>query len=176
MAAVAFAALAASTATAGKSACSRYGDTSPAILSRGEAAKSIRCLINRRRGQHDLRRLDADDRLDRAAQRHTRFMRRHGCFSHRCQGEPSLRRRLERVHYIEPGLRSWSYGENIAWGSRGLGTPKQIVSAWMHSPGHRHNILDRSFRDIGVGFVRGTPSNPNANGGIYTTDFGLRVE
>jgi len=51
-----------------------------------------------------------------------------------------------------------------------------MVAAWMHSPGHRRNIVDRSFRDIGVGFVHGTPSNPRTNGGIYTTDFGLRVK
>jgi uncharacterized protein YkwD len=175
-AALLFGAIGVSTATASKSACARYGDASPTHLTRGEAAKAIRCLLNRRRAQHDLRRLSSDRRLHRAAQRHTRFMRNHHCFSHRCHGEPALRRRLERVHYVEDDLRKFSYGENIGWGTGSLGTPKAMVSAWMHSPGHRHNILDRSFRDLGVGFVQGTPSNPDANGGIYTTDFGLRVK
>jgi uncharacterized protein YkwD len=175
-AAVLATAIGAPAATAGKSACARYGDTSPTKLTREEAAKSVRCLLNRRREQHDLHRLSADRRLDRAAQRHTEYMRRHHCFSHRCRGERSLRRRLERVNYIEDGLRRWAIGENIGWGTGDLGTPKEMVSAWMHSPGHRHNILDRSFRDLGVGFVQGTPSNPDANGGIYTTDFGLRVK
>ena len=58
-----------------------------------------------------------DDRLDRAAQRHTRYMRKHGCFSHQCKGERSLERRLRRVHYLTKHLKEWSYGENIAWGS-----------------------------------------------------------
>lgn len=163
-------------AKAAKSACARYGGVPPTHLTEREAAKSIRCLLNRRRRQHGVRPLSADDRLRIAGQRHTRYMRRHHCFSHRCHGEPSLRKRLERVHYIEDGLRKWSYGENIAWGSGELGTPRSIVRAWMHSPEHRRNILDGSFRDLGVGFGQGTPSNPNANGGIYTTDFGLRVE
>lgn len=32
-----------------------------------------------------------------------------------------------------------------------------------------------AFRDLGVGFLRGTPGHPRANGGVYTTDFGLRA-
>jgi hypothetical protein len=44
------------------------------------------------------------------------------------------------------------------------------------SPGHRHNILDRDFRELGAGLVRGTPSSPKADGAIYATDFGLRVK
>jgi uncharacterized protein YkwD len=44
----------------------------------------------------------------------------------------------------------------------------------MRSPGHRANMLDPSFRDIGVGVIWGTPENPDAKGGIYTADFGMR--
>ena len=53
-------------------------------------------------------------------------------------------------------------------------TPKAIVRAWMRSPGHRHNILNPDFREIGIGFSRGTPSNPGASGSTITTDFGMR--
>jgi uncharacterized protein YkwD len=47
-----------------------------------------------------------------------------------------------------------------------------MVRAWMDSPGHRTNILNRRFRDIGIGIVVGTPSGPG--GATYTTDFGTR--
>lgn len=45
------------------------------------------------------------------------------------------------------GLRHYS-GENVAYGYK---TPAELVAAWMSSPHHRENILDRSFRYLGVG-------------------------
>lgn len=49
---------------------------------------------------------------------------------------------------------STSYaGENIAYGYE---TPRDLVSAWMHSPGHRANILSRHFHRIGVSGWRAT--------------------
>ena len=98
-----------------------------------------------------------------------------GCFDHACSGEGDLGARLENVGYLGGGLSRWAYGENIAWGMRSAGTPSSIVDAWMNSSGHRANILSRDFREIGVGFSAGTPGGGGAPGGIYTTDFGLRV-
>ena len=43
----------------------------------------------------------------------------------------------------------------------------------MDSPGHRANILKRSFRDMGVGVVLGVPVS-DAAGATYTVDFGVR--
>ena len=45
--------------------------------------------------------------------------------------------------------RYYNIGENIAMGQT---TPKEVVSAWMNSPGHRANILDSSYVYIGVGY------------------------
>lgn len=42
-------------------------------------------------------------------------------------------------------------GENIAAGQT---SPAQVVSDWMNSPGHRRNILDASFTQLGVGYVQ----------------------
>lgn len=156
------------------SACSRFGDKPGAELRAAQARRAITCLLNRKRARRDLPKLKTNGKLQRAAQKHTDYMRRHGCFDHRCGGEPDLGARVRRVGYIVAGLTRWAYGENIAWGEGRLGTPKAIVAAWMRSSGHRASILNRQFRDIGVGFARGTPHSPRANGGIYTTDFGLR--
>lgn len=156
------------------SACGRFGDKSGAELRAAQARRAITCLLNRKRAKRGLPRLKSHRKLQRAAQRHTDYMRRKRCFDHRCGGEPDLGVRVRRVGYIVAGLSRWAYGENIAWGEGSFGTPKAIVKAWMRSPGHRANILNRDFRDIGVGFARGTPYSPRANGGIYTTDFGLR--
>ena len=46
---------------------------------------------------------------------------------------------------------SYSYiGENIAAGQR---SPEEVVESWMNSEGHRKNILNKNFRNLGVGYV-----------------------
>ncbi len=47
--------------------------------------------------------------------------------------------------------RNHTMGENIAAGNA---TPKEVVDQWMHSPGHRANILNKDFKDLGVGYCR----------------------
>lgn len=42
-------------------------------------------------------------------------------------------------------------GENIAWGQK---SPEEVVTAWMNSPGHRANILHKSFKELGIGYYR----------------------
>lgn len=49
-------------------------------------------------------------------------------------------------------------GENIAAGQR---TPEEVVTSWMNSPGHRANILNGSFKEIGIGSVYFSDSDYN---------------
>ena len=42
------------------------------------------------------------------------------------------------------------HGENVAYGQR---SPQEVMNDWMHSPGHRRNILNPRYRQIGVGAV-----------------------
>jgi uncharacterized protein YkwD len=156
--------------TAHASACNKYGDDRPEELTVKHAQKAVRCLINRKRPGS----LDESGKLRQAAQYHSRYMRNHTCFSHRCRGEKDLEGRLRRFDYITSGLRYYSFGENIGWGLRGNGTPREVVSDWMSSSGHKANIVRDEYRDIGVGFMHGSPSNPDAPGGLYTVDFGIR--
>jgi uncharacterized protein YkwD len=124
------------------------------------------CLLNRERVQHGLRPLRSNALLALGAQRHSRDMVRHNFFAH-----GDLIGRLTRAGYFR-GRRSWTVGENIAWGSGPQSTPRAIVWRWMHSAGHRANILNGRFREIGVGLVAGAPV-PNVRGAAtYTTDFG----
>lgn len=158
------------------SACAQWGDTAPTELTLGQARKAVLCLINAERQAQNLRPLKRSKKLQKAAQRHNEEMLGTGCFSHECPGEPTLDDRLEQISYLVGGLVKWAFGENVAWGSGGdQGTPRSIVQAWMGSHGHRANILHPDFDEVGVGFSVGTPSSATASGGIYTTDFGLRV-
>ncbi len=58
------------------------------------------------------------------------------------------------------GLQFTSAGENIAYGQR---TPAEVMRDWMNSPGHRNNILSRSYSQIGVGLAK------NSSGVCYWT-------
>jgi len=158
---------------AAMSACKEWGKTTPDQLRNGQAREAVLCLLNRERDQHGLPALDRNKKLQKAAQRHNERMDGTGCFSHECPGEPALGSRLD--DYLTGGLSAWGIGENCAWGTGETGTPEAIVQAWMASPGHRANILSRDWQEIGVGFSAGSPTSGNADAGIYTTDFGLRV-
>jgi uncharacterized protein YkwD len=155
--------------------CGSAVNSNPQKLSNGKARDVVLCLINRERAEAGLRPFDRHRKLQKAAQRHNDRMDGTGCFSHQCPGEAVLDTRLESVGYLGEGLSAWGYGENIVWGMGSRGTPRAVVAAWMHSSGHRANILSRDFRDIGVGFSAGTPMSNDDPGGIYTTDFGLAV-
>jgi uncharacterized protein YkwD len=156
-------------AGATQKACKLYADKGPRHLSAKHARAAVICLINRVRSQHGRGHLDRDNRLNDAAARHSVRMRKQGCFSHECAGEPSLLGRLKNVGYITSGLSRWAIGENIAWGSGRRGTPRRTVSSWMGSSGHRAMILSGTFRDVGVGY------SSKSKRAYYTADFGLRA-
>jgi uncharacterized protein YkwD len=84
--------------------------------------------------------------------------------------------RLRSAGYLN-GSGGYEVGENIAWGTLWLGTPRAIVAAWMESPGHRANILDARFRDTAIGVSPHPPASLSHGqaGGIYTQDFALIV-
>ncbi len=153
--------------------CSGAGATPKTITSR-QAQRVVKCLLNKQRTKRGLHKLHSSRDLKKAAREHSAYMRRHDCFDHECPGEASIDGRLRSAGYLRSNLHSWLYGENIAYGTESYATPKAMVHAWMHSSEHRENILNPSFRDLGVGIVWGTFSNPHASGGIYTTDFGRR--
>jgi uncharacterized protein YkwD len=155
------------------SSCPNAG-TKPSELSSPEAREAIRCLINEKRENAGLGPLDRDRRLQKSAQGHNNRMDGTGCFDHQCPGEDNLDARIRSTGYLS-GANRFMYAENVAWGRKQRGSPANVVDAWMHSSGHRANILSNDFRDLGVGFDDGTPSSKGASGGIFTVDFGLAV-
>ena len=168
-----FAGPAAQSASAGP--CNQWGSKESNEITVGHARKAVLCLVNRERNSRGLSKLDRDRRLQRAAQNHNDTMQNKRCFSHQCPGEASLTSRLQRVGWLTGGLSAWTYGENIAWGSGHLGTPKNIVQKWMNSSGHRANILSGRFDEIGIGYSKGTISSKGATGAVVTTDFGWKI-
>ena len=136
-------------------------------------ARAAVCLINNRRVARGLPRLRINHRLSRAAKWHTHDMVRRSYFGHVSQRGRDVVDRLYGAHYLG-GRFSWAVGENLAWGSGSLGTPRKIVQAWMKSAGHRRNMLDRRFREIGIGVIANGPVRTDLPAATYTTTFGVR--
>jgi uncharacterized protein YkwD len=142
------------------------GDANPNDLSVAKAQRATLCLLNNERRKHGIRPFRADSRLTRASQRYANFMSRRNIFDH-----GDFVGRIKAARYLK-GARGYTVGENIAWGSWDYATPENIVDSWMHSPGHRANILNGRFREIGLGVARGAPVGGQDRAGTYVTDFG----
>jgi uncharacterized protein YkwD len=154
-------------------ACPAANET-PAHASKPEILRATLCALNRERAHSGLHELKLNKKLSRAARRHARDMGRRNYFSHDTLGGGTFVDRIRAEGYLK-GARSWVVGENLAWGSRSFSRPRVIMKLWMNSAGHRANILNASFREIGIGLAYDAPV---ARGGkpvcIYTTDFGAR--
>jgi uncharacterized protein YkwD len=137
------------------------------------ARKATLCLINKRRAKRGMKALRQQKAQLKAAKKHTRQMLKKGCFSHLCPGEGDLIDRVSRTRYL-PCNCSWGVAENIAYGHGRRSSPKKVVKAWMKSSGHRQNILNRRFEDIGIGIKTGAPTGGGRRAATYTTTFGFR--
>jgi uncharacterized protein YkwD len=163
---------AAASGTAAPSACSA-ADSAPTEVSAARLEATVLCLVNRERTSRGLPRLRSNRRLDRAARAHSLHMVHRRFFSHDSPSGASVLDRVKRRGYRSAG--GLIVGENIAWGSGSYATPGEIVESWMHSQGHRANILHRAFKEIGVGVAIGAPRPVGGSpAATYTTDFGAR--
>ncbi len=124
---------------------------------------------NNIRKNRNLKPLCVHPRLQRAARAHSKDMVQRNYFSHRTKGRnEDAGARLKRFGY------QWRlYGENISGGNGAKGSPRNVMRRWMNSPGHRANILDRRFREVGIGTYTGTYKGYQG-WTMYTVDFGTR--
>ena len=151
------------------------------VSQRNAAEPRLVHRINHMRTRHGLKPLGVVTRLERAATRHSNSMAEVGYFRHELRykrGWKSFGAWIQ-WYWPGPGYRSWSAGENLAWGAPGLGVRK-TVSLWMHSEGHRANLLSTNWNRIGVSIVHVT--NPVGDYSAYssatviTADFGRRAK
>ncbi|MFE7530481.1 CAP domain-containing protein [Kitasatospora sp. NPDC057542] len=111
-------------------------------------AQKVVDLVNAERAKAGCGPVSAEPRLASAAQSHSDDMADRNFFDHASPEGYHADHRIEAAGY------SWStWGENIA---RGQKDPAAVMSSWMNSPGHRANILNCSFKQLGVGVRTGT--------------------
>jgi uncharacterized YkwD family protein/spore coat assembly protein SafA len=102
-------------------------------------------LVNEIRAENGLPALTYNWELSRVARYKSQDMKDNRYFSHT---SPVYGSPFEMMRSF--GIAYRSAGENIA---RGYATPQAVVNGWMNSSGHRANILNASFTQIGVGYV-----------------------
>jgi uncharacterized YkwD family protein/spore coat assembly protein SafA len=128
----------------------------PTSTQENEVAK----LVNAERARAGLPALKVNWQLSRVARYKSADMANKGYFSHQSPTYGTPFQMMENL-----GLRFSSAGENIAYGQR---TPAEVMRDWMNSPGHRNNILSRSYTEIGVGLAK------NKNGVCYWTQMFMK--
>lgn len=89
--------------------------------------------------------LTRNELLDEAGRKHSLDMAVNGYFDHISQDGRSPGDRITAEGYVW-----WTVGENIAAGQTSV---EQVFDAWMNSSGHRKNILNANFREMGLGHI-----------------------
>ena len=112
-------------------------------------------LVNKERAAQGLKPLTLNKELSRVATLKSKDMNDKNYFDHTSPtyGSPFDMMKTFNISYK-------AAGENIAMGQR---TPSEVMTDWMNSSGHRANILNSNFTELGVGIYKG------ANGTIYWT-------
>ena len=128
------------------------------------------CLTNYARAQSGLKPLQLNATLSAAGDAKLGADVSCGVFSHEPCGKP-----FDSVFstYVQ-GATSFQIGENIAWGTGSYGTPRQIMSAWLHSSGHRENILTAGFTQVGIGYIPSASFLGYSGAALWSQQFGTR--
>jgi len=127
-----------------------------------DPAVQVIILTNLERARVGAPPLTYNPNLTWAAQTYAAVLANGPCWGHTCGPVPYFVDRTQQA-----GYENWStLGENLAGGQR---TPESVVAAWMASPGHRQNLLNPNYTEIGVGMAVG------GQYGIYwSQEFGAR--
>jgi uncharacterized protein YkwD len=114
--------------------------TTAAFASAGLRSQML-ALTNQSRHAHREHSLRLDHGLSHSARRHSRLMARHGSLFHSSNV----------THYLH-GKHWRSWGENV--GESYETNLASLQRAFMRSPDHRHNVLNRSYQRVGIGVTR----------------------
>ncbi|MEV6678035.1 CAP domain-containing protein [Streptomyces erythrochromogenes] len=120
--------------------------TAPAPATASGPVARVLELVNQERAAAGCEAVTLNAKLTKAAQAHSADMAANSNMSHTGSDGSDPGARITRAGY------AWStYGENVAYG---YSTPEKVMQGWMDSPGHRENILNCAFKEIGIGLAQ----------------------
>ena len=123
--------------------------TTPVSANIGAYEQQVVDLVNKERAAAGLPALKVNTKLAGVAEKKAEDLRDKNYFAHQ---SPTYGSPFDMMKQF--GISYTSAGENIAKGQK---TPADVMNGWMNSPGHKANILNSSYTEIGVGYV--TDSN-----------------
>jgi uncharacterized protein YkwD len=128
------------------------------------------CLTNYARTQEGLQPLRLNAALNGAGQAKLAADLSCGEFSHTPCGDS-----FDKVFagYLQ-GASSYQIGENIAWGTGNFGSPRGAMNGWLHSAGHRENILTAGYAELGIGYTPGQTFQGYSGATLWSQEFGTR--
>jgi len=109
-------------------------------------AAQVLALVNKERAKENLAPLKLNTALTKVAQLKSEDMKNKNYFNHTSPtyGSPFAMMQQFGINYKYAG-------ENIAKGQK---TAEAVVTAWMNSEGHRKNIMNKNFTEMGLGYVK----------------------
>ncbi|MDD2189372.1 MAG: CAP domain-containing protein [Eubacteriales bacterium] len=128
--------------------------------SMGAYEQQVVDMVNKERAAAGLPALKVNTKLAGVAEKKAEDLRDKNYFSHT---SPTYGSPFDMMKQF--GISYSSAGENIAKGQK---TPDSVMNGWMNSPGHKANILNTSFSEIGVGYVT------DSNGTTYWVQMFIR--
>jgi uncharacterized protein YkwD len=124
--------------------------------------RQILTLVNQERAKVGADPLKISEQLDLAADQHTLDQASMNKMSHTGSNGSNMGDRIKNAGYVFS-----SAGENVAYG---FGDAAAVMSGWMNSEGHRQNILNPNYKEIGIGYAQGADGRP-----YWTQDFGAAL-
>ena len=117
-------------------------------------------LVNAERSKQGLKLLKMNWELSRIARLKSEDMAIKKYFDHQ---SPTYGSPFDMIKSF--GIKYQTAGENIAMGQK---TPAAVMTGWMNSPGHRANILNANFAELGIGIAK------NSSGTLYWTQMFIK--
>lgn len=133
--------------------------SAPKVEAQARYQKQLLRLHNAERAKRNRPKMRLHGALNRASVKYARVMNSNQHFSHTGPA-PDFSEFDDRIREAG-GTNFKTMAENIAMGQR---TPHEVMRAWMKSPGHRRNILNRKFTRVGFGKAGNPP--------YWVTNFG----
>jgi uncharacterized protein YkwD len=146
------------------------GQTSSAVPARVQVRAMV-CLHRYARRKAGRRWVHLSPMLRRSANLKARDLVRCGTVSHEPCGRDAFARH-EQVGFMRRG--EFGVGENLAAGDGEAGSPREMMSAWLHSPSHRRALLTKKFDEIGIALVRGVFQDEWTAAQVWVAHFGYR--
>ena len=152
-------------------------EVNPEPANIGAVREAILCLINQKRATEGEQPLRINPKLQAAAESHSNECVELDYFAHVSPSGETPVERIQATGYVPSPFDGYVLGENLAWGTYELGTPKAIVAAWIASPPHLANILEARYTETGIGVTPAVPASrgEGAPGATYAQEFGVII-